>query len=149
MNEKELYEYLKKHFIYKDDGTLIRNDKKNANGSYDKDGYLIIKIKAKQYKSHRLVYLLHNGHMPNGVIDHINRIKTDNRIDNLRDVEQQINVYNKDGHINKITGVVGVYFDRTYGLKKNYAFKKNGKSYRFATVEQAVIEREKLWNLKK
>jgi hypothetical protein len=56
MSDTEVIEYIKKYFIYNQDGTFTRTDRKNSNGSLDKDGYLIIKIKGKQYKAHRLVY---------------------------------------------------------------------------------------------
>lgn len=72
--------YIKKHFKY-DNGTLIRDDRKNSNGSLDKDGYLIIKVKGKQFKAHRIVWLLHYGKFPLYEIDHINRNKLDNRIE--------------------------------------------------------------------
>ena len=48
MSEEKLIEYLNKYFIYHSNGKLSRIDRKNSTGSYDKDGYLIIKIKGKQ-----------------------------------------------------------------------------------------------------
>ena len=86
--EHDLIEYIKKYFKYNEDGTLSRFDRKNSNGTYDKDGYLILKIKGKQYKAHRIVYALFNSHFPKGEIDHVNRIRDDNRIENLRPVNR-------------------------------------------------------------
>lgn len=45
-------------------GKIDRLNRKNSNGSYDKDGYLIIKFKGRQYKAHRLAWLLYYGILP-------------------------------------------------------------------------------------
>lgn len=48
------------------------------------------------YMVHRLVYLLHNPDMDQSLsIDHINGIKSDNRIENLRAVTHQQNHFNR------------------------------------------------------
>jgi hypothetical protein len=52
-----------------------------------------------------------NGKMPDQV-DHINRIKTDNRIANLRDVTCLENARNMPVSKKNTTGVVGVKLDR-------------------------------------
>lgn len=140
MNNIELLEYLNKYFKYnKDTGEIIRTDRKNSNGSKDKDGYLIIKIKGKQYKAHRLIWFMTHGEFPDGEIDHINRKRTDNRIDNLRVVDRIGNINNTTKKINKDTGCYGIYLDKTTkGLKKKYTFKHKGKTYRFYTLEDAI-----------
>ena len=146
MSEKELIEYVKKYFIYNEDGTFTRTDRKNSTGSLDKDGYLIIKIKGKQYKAHRLVFAYFNDRFPTKEIDHINRNRTDNRIENLREVDRTENVRNTTKKINPDTGVYGVYKDKaTKGLKKVYTFHFQDKSYRFYTVEEAVNKRKELY----
>lgn len=54
-------------------------------GSLSKsDGYVYIKFKQKRIGAHRVVYYMHYGFIPNE-IDHINRIRSDNRVENLRD----------------------------------------------------------------
>ncbi len=139
MNDK----LVRKHFSYNPlTGEFLRTTRKNANGSIDKDGYLIVKFMRKQYKAHRLIWLYTYGTMPNGVIDHINRNRLDNRITNLRDTTQAVNVENTNRTPNINTGVIGVHYDSTNGLKKNYATRINGKTIRFATAQEASNARK-------
>lgn len=129
--------YILQHFKYLD-GKLIRDDRKNSNGSIDKDGYLIIKVKNKQFKAHRIAWLLNYGNFPNSELDHINRNKLDNRIENLRESNRTQQNRNKNKKPNKQTGQVGIYIDNTKGLKKKYTTKINNKTYRFYTLQEAI-----------
>ena len=138
-NREFLKSYILKHFTYQD-GKLLRNDRKGGIGSLDKDGYLIIKVKGKQFKAHHIVWLLAYGDFPNQEIDHINRNKTDNRIENLRLSNRKQQNFNSKNHLEH-----GVYFDKTKGLKKNYAFKFENKTYRFYTEDEALKKRKELW----
>ena len=74
-------------------------------GSLDADGYVQIGCRGKVYKSHRLCWLIYYKEYPNDQIDHINRIRTDNRIENLRDVSCQQNHHNRSDNVDYI----GVY----------------------------------------
>ena len=65
-------------------------------GVTDSIGYRIVSIFSKPYKEHRLVWIYHNVEILNSLnIDHINRIRDDNRISNLRLVNQSLNGYNR------------------------------------------------------
>lgn len=141
MTDEEVIKYIRENFVYNPDGTFDRKDRRNSKGSLDKDGYLIIKIKKKQYKAHRLVYAFFNGKFPEQEIDHINRIRTDNRIDNLRAVTRTENVRNSYVPPNKETGVVGVHISNN--TNKKYTIRLNKKTYRFYTLEEAVMARKK------
>lgn len=66
-------------------------------GSKDAKGYLCIRVDGKTYKSHRLAWLYVHGSSPSGEIDHINGVKHDNRISNLRDVSKSGNQQNRRG----------------------------------------------------
>ena len=54
-------------------------------GTLRKDGYRTVTLHGKKYLYHRLVFFLCNGYMPE-FVDHINRDKDDNSIENLRAV---------------------------------------------------------------
>lgn len=66
-------------------------------GSKDQKGYLAICFGSKKIKLHRLVWFIENGTWPKE-IDHINGIKTDNRIQNLRAVDRRQNMSNCSHH---------------------------------------------------
>jgi len=73
-----------------------------ATGSINNEGYRIVKINHKDYKYHRVIYKLFNkdwditDNSKKNVIDHIDRNRLNNNIDNLRVVTQQQNNFNKD-----------------------------------------------------
>lgn len=49
-----------------------------------RDGYLTVRLRGKTVQAHRLAWLLYFGEWPKGEIDHVNLVRTDNRIVNLR-----------------------------------------------------------------
>lgn len=65
----------------------------------DKWGYKYFAIRhpkgSHHFFVHRVIWLLSHGSWPVGEIDHANRIKADNRIENLRDVTRSENERNK------------------------------------------------------
>lgn len=136
----ELEEYVRTHFHYDSTtGKITRDDRKNSNGSIDKDGYLILKIKKNQFKAHRIAWFLYYGVMPTMELDHINHDRLDNRICNLREVSRADNNRNERWKENAVTGVRGVHYDsKTKGLLARYTTRICGKAYRFRTLEEAV-----------
>ena len=80
-------------------------------GIKNKKGYIQIGFLKKLYLAHRLAWFYIHGKWPKNEIDHINGIKNDNRICNLRDIlhdENNQNI-NKPQKNNK-TGYLGVSF---------------------------------------
>ena len=57
------------------------------------DGYWGIRLDRKLYRAHRLAWMYVHGVWPE-VIDHIDRDKLNNRIANLRSVNQHLNSHN-------------------------------------------------------
>lgn len=57
-------------------------------------GYVQITKDKKQYLGHRLAWFFTYGENPMNEIDHINGIRSDNRIVNLRDVPHRVNLQN-------------------------------------------------------
>ncbi|MEN2672612.1 HNH endonuclease [Herbaspirillum huttiense] len=79
-------------------------------GKLDNHGYLIINVNKKSYKAHRLAWFYFYGEWPDKQIDHINRIRNDNRISNLRLATHSENVQNRDPQSNNKCGLKGVFF---------------------------------------
>lgn len=77
-------------------------------GTPDKDGYLQTRIFGLTIKVHRLIFLYMEGSFPNGEVDHINRIPSDNRWSNLRIVTRQQNCWNTGMRSHNSSGVKGV-----------------------------------------
>jgi hypothetical protein len=102
------------------------------------DGYVRIRLLGKTYKAHRLAWLWVHGCMPNGDIDHINGVKADNRITNLREASRAVNTANIFGpQVNNTSGHLGV---TRYKLKWRAQISVNGKMKYiglFATPEDA------------
>jgi hypothetical protein len=63
-------------------------------GSLDQQGYRRISVYSRFYKAHRLAWLYIHGVWPEPEIDHINRIRDDNRIENLRVADRLLNMRN-------------------------------------------------------
>ena len=102
-NVKDLFDYR--------DGKLIRKHGRYAGvvkGTKTQAGYLILKSKDTMHYYHRVVWLWHNGDWPVHQIDHIDQDKTNNIIENLRDVTQSVNNYNHPMMGNNRSGVNGV-----------------------------------------
>lgn len=76
-----------------------------------KSGYVVIRVDSILYRAHRLAWLYEHGKWPDGEIDHINGIKNDNRLCNLRDVSVQKNRQNQiRARRNNKSGFLGVHF---------------------------------------
>lgn len=77
-------------------------------GSMSNKGYLTTRVKNKLYLNHRLIWLYHYGYFPENQIDHIDRDKLNNRVNNLREVSQSCNIRNTGSRKNNKSGVKGV-----------------------------------------
>jgi hypothetical protein len=81
----------------------------------DGKGYLVVSIFCKRYLVHRLIWLYVYGKFPK-IIDHINGIRTDNRLINLQEVTSQQNHMNQKRSSKNTSGVTGVYLHKKRNL---------------------------------
>ena len=78
-------------------------------GNPNKQGYLQLTLQGTFYYVHRLIWFLHHGEWSTTDIDHINEVKSDNRIGNLRMVTRSQNMQNvRQAQSNNQLGVKGV-----------------------------------------
>jgi hypothetical protein len=72
-------------------------------------GYRVIRIDGRQWKAHRLVWLIVHGEEPAGDLDHVDGNRLNNRIENLREASDLDNAQNRRrANCNSATGLLGV-----------------------------------------
>lgn len=75
-------------------------------GTKTVNGYIVVSLNCRQYYAHRIVWCLHYNTWPVEQIDHINGVRHDNRIDNLREVTIRENLtFLKKTNSSGVTGV--------------------------------------------
>lgn len=114
-----------KRLVYYKDGKIFNRVKRkwcrlgvgDEIGFIDKSsGYVMVTIMNASIRVHRLVWEIHNGPIPDGMeVDHINHIRHDNRIENLRVVTKQVNGRNQSKKANNKSGHTGVSFVKSRG----------------------------------
>lgn len=136
------YDILKLFYIKND--SLYYRIKPSKNVSKDKKagtktrGYIKVQINGKQYHEHRIIYFLYYGNWPQA-IDHVNQIKHDNRIENLRACTITQNTWNSKKSIKNTSGIKGVCWDKTTNKWKVQIW-KNGIKYHigvYSKIEDA------------
>lgn len=130
-------EELNKLFFYDKEGFLVEKTTRNSRatkgkivGSSDGKGYLTVNINKRRYRVHRIIWAMHNNRWPEDEIDHIDRNKSNNKIENLREASRSINSLNrrKNG-----------YYKCDEGYRAQLRFNK--KTYigpRRASIEEAL-----------
>tara|TARA_R110000796_G_scaffold19379_3_gene58274 strand:+ start:112 stop:582 length:471 start_codon:yes stop_codon:yes gene_type:complete len=109
INYEEIYSS-----IYYKDGLLFWKSNNKIAGTKTKAGYIKLQINKISYSAHRLVWVLFNKDIPlDKQIDHIDRDKSNNKIENLRLVDHVANALNKKCKKSN-TGIRGVSKDRNY-----------------------------------
>ena len=147
------YEEVARLFTYdRDSGVLYwrwrvnnRVPKTLEAGAQNKsNGYLYVKVHGRRYLVHRVVMLMRYGFYGEGLeVDHINHVRNDNRLVNLRFVTHGENMRNKSVSSKSTTGVTGVDFSKAHKkyrarIRVNREFIHLGI---FETLEEAAAAR--------
>ena len=112
---KENFEYVNGEMYWK------KGKRKNKKaGCMHPTGYIQVCWNKKLWQLHRIIWIWHENELVKGLeIDHINRIKTDNRIENLRQVTRSINNANRKAiFVNFCKGKWKAYTSRILGNGK-------------------------------
>lgn len=106
-------------------------------------GYIRVAINGRKYYVHRLIWLLIYGEWPPSQIDHINGVKDDNRLVNLRVASAQENACNRPARKESFSGHKGVHLDkRTNRWRAKISIKGNRINLGFySTMEEAITAR--------
>lgn len=101
-------------------------------------GYVVMTVCGYKTYGHRLAWYYVYGEMPDGDIDHINGVKDDNRISNLRKATRSQNMFNlhKPNKNNKL-GVLGVHYNGSSYIAKINRDGKTSHIGSFQTQEEA------------
>ena len=108
-------ERVRELFDYREDGALVRRVWVNSSskvgavaGSRRNNGYVATRVDGVERLNHRLVWLWHHGYLPEHGLDHIDRVRSNNSIENLREVTPTCNMRNTGLRCDNISGVKGV-----------------------------------------
>lgn len=102
-------------------------------GTMRPDGYRQSSADGRVYLTHRLIWLFVTGKFPINEIDHVNGDKTDNRFENLRDVNRVINTENQRNSVTgSKSGKLGVHWN-SRSNKFIARIKVNKKSFHLGT----------------
>lgn len=89
-------------FEYRDGNLVNRTTRSNRSlagavaGCINSQGYIAVRVSGRLYRAHRMVWIMHNGPIEDGMlIDHIDGDRKNNKIENLRLVTDQENMYNR------------------------------------------------------
>jgi hypothetical protein len=133
-------------YVYSPDSGFVFNSKYEQIGFSDKSGYVILNTRFhKMLKAHHYAWYWVYGNVDFEQIDHINGIRTDNRICNLRIVTNQQNTFNR-------LNTKGYTFDKRrkkYDAQIQFNGKKIHGGY-FKTEEEArqrYLELKKLYHI--
>lgn len=153
-------EKLKEQYHYDSDTGTFTRKRSNIRGlrasipvgTINSKNYLIISIDVggcrKPYLAHRLAWLYVYGAFPDGLLDHINRNKLDNRIANLRIATKEQNQWNRTAIKNSKSGVKGVTWHQK-SQKWQTHVRANGVIHYlglYATIEEAkcIVDAKRL-----
>jgi hypothetical protein len=124
--------------LYWKENSANRNNKGKLAGYLSGAKYYQVRLNGVAYYVHRVIYEMHFGETKSE-IDHINRDKLDNRVENLREASRSQNICNNPARSDNKLGIKGVCFHKATG-KYNAQININGKRKSlgfFKTIEEA------------
>ena len=125
-------------------GEMVRQYVYDTNGTRKANKYVRVCLKSNGKHSVLLLHVLIARSFIQNLdnkprVDHIDRVKTNNNVDNLRWVTQEENQMNRNKHCNNTSGYSGVSFHKQAN-KWRAGLNARGKTYTkiFETIEEAI-----------
>jgi hypothetical protein len=152
-NESISQEYLKSILNYNPDTGIftwkinksIGTKSNDIAGAINDKGYVKISINSKGHSAHRLAWLYMNGVYPPNQIDHINKVRSDNRFKNLRLATNKQNQENTSIRKDNSSGTTGINWRKDLE-KWQVRIQSHGKRITvgiYSGLELAIEAREK------
>ena len=111
--------------------------------SHTEKGRVLLGLRGKLHKAHRIAWAMHYGKWPKDQIDHINECPSDNRICNLREANKSENMRNITRIRSNTSGHKGVAFYKDRWVAR---IKLHGKDIyigRYEKLEDAILAYQK------
>lgn len=125
------------------DGVLHNSRGRASTSSKYPSGYVCSNVRGRLVPYHHLVWFFHYGYWAKE-IDHINRVRDDNRIENLREVDRSLNNLNTKTRKDNTSGHKGVYFvEQANRWQACIVFRGRRKTANFKSKEAAIEQRIK------
>lgn len=117
---------------------------KEAFGYVDANGYCVSCIGGARLLGHRAAWAMHYGVWPSLALDHINGVRRDNRICNLREATTEENGRNRRPTQESRSGALGVTYDKSRGLWIARIGDKGRSRYigKFKNIDAAIAARK-------
>lgn len=113
------------------DITRIRNLHNNPirklNTTKKGNGYICISLNRTSYLAHRIAWFLYYGKDAEGIIDHINGKRNDNRICNLQIISNSANIFKGNIRNTNKSGCPGVFYNKQTKKYEVFIFKDRKK----------------------
>lgn len=109
-------------------------------GSINSHGHLRGSLDRKSFYAHRIIWKMVHNEEPN-IIDHVNGVPTDNRIENLVSGTSSENSRNMKFFKNNTSGRSGVYFHTASGGWYSRIRPKFGKEVSFYSKDRLKVEK--------
>lgn len=81
---------------------ILEDNRRGEAGTQDSKGRLRVEVCGRSYAVASVAWALYYGSWPKDQLDHVNRVRTDNRIANLREATNQQNSFNRAKHKGKL-----------------------------------------------
>ena len=94
----------------------------------ERHGYKAGSLQGKKYLAHRVLWAMYYGEWPDK-IDHKDRVRSNNTLDNLREATQQENMFNRPPSVSKSSAYKGVAFHKHTKKWRAYITKDNKATY--------------------